>query len=347
VRHTHLLAIAASLALYSCIPRVSYSVPGVAVVPFGASVQNVAGRFARTFCGTLTHLDPNHTEWGSCTGYLKSALADEPQFNTPIPTNLTVLAIGGIFSHCFDSRGVHAFGPALKHLKDDHHLATDTIEIDGLGTPEDNAARIDAYLRQHQGQYIAVGHSKGAVDLMTAIQLYESAKTQIAALVSVAGAIAGSRLMDYPMPVAKVGFQEAALRSGLGQCPIESYDGMKSVRREVRYAFLTRWSPPVSLRSFSLVGAVPEKKTSTVLRRMWRRLEYYSSDQDSQVIAEEGIIPNAEFLGVAKGDHWALALPFTEHHDEKIRTSVSENRFPRTALLEAIVRYVHGQVPRP
>jgi hypothetical protein len=180
---------------------------------------------------------------------------------------------------------------------------------------------------------------------MTAIQLYESAKTKIVALVSVAGAISGSRLMDYPVGVVTIGFQEAVLRSGLGSCRIDRDDGIESVRRKARYAFLTRWAPPASLRSFSLVGSVPERKTSTVLRRMWRRLEYYSIDQDSQVVAEEGIIPNAEFLGVTKGDHWALALPFTEHSDEKIRTAVSENRFPRTALLEAIVRYVHRQVP--
>ena len=58
------------------------------------------------------------------------------------------------------------------------------------------------------------------------------------------------------------------------------------------------------------------------------------------MIAEEAIIPGARFLGVARGDHWAMALPFFEHANAEYRKKVNWNRFPRTALLEAIVRYV-------
>jgi hypothetical protein len=43
-------------------------------------------------------------------------------------------------------------------------------------------------------------------------------------------------------------------------------------------------------------------------------------------------------LGIAKGDHWAVALPFFEAGN----MLVTRNRFPRTALLEAIVRIVNG-----
>jgi hypothetical protein len=41
---------------------------------------------------------------------------------------------------------------------------------------------------------------------------------------------------------------------------------------------------------------------------------------------------------VVTGDHWAVALPMSEHPDAGKK--VDHNRFPRTALLEAIVRYV-------
>jgi hypothetical protein len=60
--------------------------------------------------------------------------------------------------------------------------------------------------------------------------------------------------------------------------------------------------------------------------------------EDCQVIAGEGVLPGAAFLGIAKGDHWAVALPFSEAGN----TLVNRNRFPRTALLEALVRAVHG-----
>ena len=70
---------------------------------------------------------------------------------------------------------------------------------------------------------------------------------------------------------------------------------------------------------------------------MWTRVSYYSADQDSQMVAEEAMMPGARYLGVAKADHWALALPFTEAG----HTRVDHNKFPRTALLEALVRYVY------
>ena len=45
-------------------------------------------------------------------------------------------------------------------------------------------------------------------------------------------------------------------------------------------------------------------------------------------------------LGIARGDHWALALPLSEHPNPEIVRKVDHNRYPRIALLEAIVRYV-------
>jgi hypothetical protein len=56
------------------------------------------------------------------------------------------------------------------------------------------------------------------------------------------------------------------------------------------------------------------------------------------------------FLGTALGDHWAVALPFSEVHNPIFDGVVDRNRFPRTALLQAMVRFVvndlgSGRVP--
>jgi hypothetical protein len=126
--------------------------------------------------------------------------------------------------------------------------------------------------------------------------------------------------------------------SGLGRCQIKENGGVASMRRESRNRFLRTWAPPSTLRSYSIVGIVDEVHTSKPLQLGWRKQQLYSIDQDSQMIAEEAIIPGARFLGVAKGDHWALALPFYEH--PKYRKKVDRNKFPRTALLEAIVRFI-------
>ena len=180
---------------------------------------------------------------------------------------------------------------------------------------------------------------------MTAMGKYASAQTRIKALVSVAGAISGSRLADLSTRATILGFQSAARRSGLGNCEITDEGGIGSLRRSERYKALQGWQPPASLRTYSVVGVTSRDETSSVLHTMWDRNAYYSIDQDSQMIAEEAIIPGAAFLGVAKGDHWALVLPFSEHPVKEIREGVNRNPYPRTALLEAIVRYVHATLP--
>jgi hypothetical protein len=62
------------------------------------------------------------------------------------------------------------------------------------------------------------------------------------------------------------------------------------------------------------------------------------------VIADDAVVPGGTFLGIARADHWAIALPFDEIADPVKRRRalrwVDKNVYPRTALLEAIVRFV-------
>jgi hypothetical protein len=297
--------------------------------------------FAATFCSTLAHIDElARPPWGDCAQYLEGQPPQQPQPTTEITRDWRVLVVGGIFSHCFEQRQVYVFEQALEHLRTVHHLETKLLTVGSVDSPEDNARTIAEYLKTHPGKYIAVGHSKGAVDLMTAIQNHQEAKDNIRALVSVAGAISGSRLIDNGVDATILGFQKAVRDSGLGRCEIEENGGVASMRRQSRNAFLRTWAPPPQLRSYSIVGIVDEEHTSKPLLLGWRKQQLYSIDQDSQMIAEEAIIPGARFLGVAKGDHWALAIPFFEHPNPDYRKKVNWNKFPRTALLEAIVRYV-------
>lgn len=328
--------------------KVDYRLRDVVTVPIGASASDASKPFAETFCATLAHVDPSGAKWDGCGKYLEVQVPQQSPPADPIPKQLRIMIVGGAFSQCFEAKDVIAFKPALEHLSEAHGIGGGRVPIGGTATPEANAEKIDAFLneKQNAGDYIAVGHSKGAVDLMTAIGKYESARTRIKALVSVAGAISGSRLTDLGVEAAILGFQSAARRSGLGNCRIEDEGGIGSLHRKVRYEALQGWRPPESLGTYSIVGVTSRAETSSVLHTMWDRTEYYSIDQDSQMIAEEAIIPGAAFLGVAKGDHWALALPFSEHPVKKIRDSVNKNPFPRDALLEAIVRYVHATLPR-
>jgi hypothetical protein len=338
-----LFAILQASCTWGFVKKVDYRLPRAVTVPVGSSVTDAAKPFAETFCATLAHIDPS-AQWGNCERYIESRVPRQSPAADPIPTHLKVMIVGGAFSHCFEDKGVIAFEQGIQHLREHGLVVGPPVRIGGTATPEANAAKIDAHLRQPEnaGDYIAIGHSKGAVDLMTAIEKYESARRQIKALVSVAGAISGSRLADLGPRATISGFRRAVRESGLGNCRIVDEGGIGSLRRAVRYKALQGWHPPASVRTYSLVGVTSRAETSSVLHTMWDRNSYYSIDQDSQMIAEEAVIPGAAFLGIAKGDHWALALPFLEHPVKEIRDGVDKNRFPRTALLEAIVRFVHA-----
>ena len=321
-------------------PKIDYRLRSINTLPITKSASDGSKAFAKRFCSTVRHLDPSGREWGPCTDWLETPVSDQPPETSPIPTTYGVIVVAGIFSQCFRDKGLNVFEQGLKHLAQDHGLKTAEVVVSGAGSSEANAAQIDKFLENNRGEYIAVGYSKGIADLMVALQDKPHARNQIAALVSVAGAVGGLRLADLPSQHAISWFERVVEDSGIGKCDIQDAGGLRSLTREERFRFLGTWNPPQALRSFSVVGVVPKAKTSKALHFLWERVNYYSLDEDSQVIAEEGIIPGARFLGVAKGDHWALALPFYELNDSKVRREVDQNRFPRTALLEAIVREV-------
>jgi hypothetical protein len=317
--------------------RVTYRLQGAAIQPLGFSVIDRQAAFGQAFCATLAHLDEAGT-WGNCSKWMEGTPATAQATTTPIPTDLGVMIVAGIFGQCFEDAGVHIYEQGIAHLRDVHRLRIYEVVVSGVGSSEANAAQIEAFLQNTPGDFVAVGYSKGIADLMVAVQTGTLARTRIKVLVSVAGTVAGSRLADLPSEAALHGVERAIRRAGVGKCDVQDAGGLRSLRRDVRYAFLQRWSPPPDLRTFSIVGVTSREQTSSVLWPLWDHVNYYSADEDSQVVFEEGILPGAAFLGIAKGDHWAVALPFFEAGN----MLVTRNRFPRTALLEAIVRIVNG-----
>jgi hypothetical protein len=94
----------------------------------------------------------------------------------------------------------------------------------------------------------------------------------------------------------------------------------------------------MSVPGYSIVGETSLDETSSVLRPTWKRLSIYTNDQDGELVAWESVLPGAKYLGAARADHWAIALPFDG--SAQPAKGIDRNRFPRDALLEAIVRYV-------
>ncbi len=66
----------------------------------------------------------------------------------------------------------------------------------------------------------------------------------------------------------------------------------------------------------------------------------YDPLQDGQLTRQDAIVPGSTYLGVAKGDHFAVALPFDKSSDATIKTGMDKTKYPRGALIESLLRFV-------
>ena len=244
------------------------------------------------------------------------------------------LFVSGFGGDCF--KDVRAFSTSIAHLKDAHQLAVEYFAVAPYGSSEENGKSIakhidEAWAGDKTHRYVVIGYDKGAADLQDALRALEAPKTKVAALVSVAGIVGGLWLPDQMRAL-----MEPSRPWVAPSCPGNMKDGMHSLAREVRQAFLRE--NPLPVPGYSIVAASTLDETSSALRPSWKRLSVYAKEQDGQVVAWEGVLPGAKYLGSAHADHWSIALPFDESPQPP--KAIDRNHFPRDALFEAIVRYV-------
>ena len=313
-------------------PPVTYPVMPSALTPVDAD-HNRAKDFARVFCSTLPHLkDKDGGAWGDCAKYL--ATSEPSQAQTAVPTSYRFLVVGDIGAACL--KDVRAFNTSIAHLKDAHHLDVESFAVAPFGSSAENGASIAKHLNAGRTadatrRYVLVGYGKGAADLLEALRLIETPKTVVAAVVTVAGSVGGLWLPDDVRLLV-----QASQPWIVPGCPGNAQEGVLSLTRELRQRYLR--DNPLPVPGYSIVAASTLAETSSVLRPAWKRLSIYASEQDGQLVAWEAVLPGAKYLGTARADHWAIALPFEESPAPP--KSVDRNHFPRDALLEAIVRFV-------
>jgi hypothetical protein len=156
----------------------------------------------------------------------------------------------------------------------------------------------------------------------------------VAALVTVAGAIGGSRIPE--------GIPPAVQRLGVRMVPDRCEDGdrgaLASLHRRPRLEFLRRHPAPM-VPTYSLVAVSRPQNTSRLFLRSRRELDRVDVDNDGQLLAADAVVPGAVYLGAALADHFAVAVPFAGAGLPWTQL-VDRNIYPRAALLEAIIRFV-------
>ena len=199
---------------------------------------------------------------------------------------------------------------------------------------------IAGYLRDQrksdQRKFIVLGYSKGAPDLQVALATEDGAASAVAAFVTVAGAVGGSPIADT-MPAQVNGW--ITRFQNMGSCQGDLTTGFKSLKREVRQAFLASYPQPV-VPTYSLVAVSGKDNTSKALLQAQTMLAAFDPTNDAQLTKWDAIVPGAKYLGAARADHLAVALPFDKVAGGELQMLMDHARYPRAALLEALVRLV-------
>ena len=323
----------------------TYGLPPGVSASFAPSELTIGTTFAQTFCSVLE--GEFAASWDSCEKYVSMPQAHPPGALGTIPTDYTLLQLGGFGAQCLINIG-ETFGDAVAHLRLAHGIQSHHVPLGAFDSSEQNAVRIRDFIagRPATEKFIVVAHSKGAADVMVAFAQFPSQLSQVHAVITVAGAVGGSWLVDRLSGV----MGELLQAIGGTACPVQvsalSANAVESMRRETRQKFLAaheRMTTP----TFSISAVSTEDTTSKILKPLWERLLPFAREQDSHIMEREAVVPGGKFLGRALGDHWAVAFPFDPNPNvsNRGRELADRNKYPRPALIEAALRTVRAQLP--
>jgi hypothetical protein len=83
------------------------------------------------------------------------------------------------------------------------------------------------------------------------------------------------------------------------------------------------------------------------MMQSWTIMNSFSPRNDAQLAENDAIVPGSRNLGAARSDHFALALPLENMQGGMLKMALDKNAYPRTALLESILRFVLMDLQAP
>lgn len=215
---------------------------------------------------------------------------------------------------------------------------TRLLEIEGLSSSERNADFIAQTLLEADGEdprpLILIGYSKGATDLLLALERHPALAERSAALVSIAGAVGGSPVADNASSRTT-----ALLRlSPYGDCGAGDGGALESLRPVYRHAWLEQHLP-LPIPSYSLVTAPEPDRVSPALRSSFKLLGTVHPLNDGALLHWDQLLPGSTLLGYVNADHWAVAVP-VEVEDIPLGSLLVRNGYPRQRLWRAVIDFV-------
>lgn len=249
-----------------------------------------------------------------------------------------VVVIPGIFGECVD-RWVTPYSHDRAYLERMGYQVY-VIKVTGRGSSAVNAQKIHEFFAAHPiGRAVVIAYSKGTTDFMTAaVQPASAAWTnRIAAFVSVAGVVNGTPLASrgdhfYNNYLANVPLELCQPSDGGG---VSSLTYQAAWQTANTFARIHKTYP-----TYSLAAVADKAALNPVLQATYDLLAKLDTRNDGQVLVEDAIVPGSSFLGMFRADHWSIALPFADSGAPEMRAFSIHNRFPRRALIGAVLEFV-------
>jgi hypothetical protein len=341
------ITIAMCLALAACgKPLVPYSTntPPLVLVPATqAGVIDERGRFREIYCAVL-EARQGLPDYRPCEQAL-TRVGEEPAGTAqPVelgPSNrrLVAVVVLGLGFDCIEE-WLEPIGSVAEHLRR-YGYDLVPIKVGALSSTANNARQIrDALLampaESGPARVVLIGYSKGAPDILDALVTYPEIHHRIAAVVSAAGAVGGSPLANDAKE-----YQANVLRYFPGaKCEAGDGTAVASLRPATRRAWLAANPLPTDVRYYSLVTFPQPERISSVMKSSYRKLARIDARNDGQLIFYDQVIPGSSLMAYINADHWALAVPIARTHATIGAVFVTENAYPREALVEALLRFV-------
>ncbi|MBM3782830.1 MAG: hypothetical protein FJW30_00650 [Acidobacteria bacterium] len=298
--------------------------------------------FSDLFCTVLAKNNPDDEKWDKCDAYVDGGGST----NAALPglsKDYRVLIVPGFMSSCFADSP--AFNEGLPVLREKYGLNVEYLQVPNDAS-ELNAKMIaDFLLEKSKGdarKWILVGYSKGTPDLQEALARYPELRRMSAAFISVAGASGGSNIADAIPGMVDKYMNQYKIKP---TCQGDMAQGFKSLSKTIRGQFLANYPNPF-VPTYSIIAASDRANTSKALMQTWQLLVTYDGLQDGQLTRADAIVPGSTYLGIAKGDHFAVALPFNKSSDSTIKSGMDKTRYPRGALIEALLRFVSADLSK-
>jgi hypothetical protein len=350
-RIVSLLAIVLGLAgpLGACTPKpllpFTTDTPPVLLATAGPEngIEDRRGRFRQILCAVAADHGRNLADYRPCDEILwrlrdEPAEPDRPTYLGPPRLPLRILIVGGLAAECVTGY-VSTLPFALQHLNRLGYR-TDVLPVSGLGGTGYNgrliASEVMAMELAPNERIVLVGHSKGAVDILQGVTESPEAARRVAAVVSLAGAINGSPLVENAPEQL---FLTVRYLPG-GTCRLGDGNGLNSLRRARRLAWLSSHRLPEDVRFYSLAAFAERESISLALRVNYDRLSQMDPRNDGQLLFYDQIIPGGALLGYLNADHWAVAMPLDRMYPVLSFAFADRAAFPREMVFEAIVRQI-------